>query len=395
MKINKRYRYKSTFFAILFSSLIIIRILLEGTGGGIWNIFQAIFVASGLTVLIHRSKIVFNSPKPIVIFTVFSIYIWILSTLYLEQIDLDKLFYFLVVPFAGMVTLVFYNIGLKTDIDNKKIIYLITFYVVAFIFFTGRRKVLTGAADLGMMVANSYYLLTLLPLILVFTKIRFSFVSFLVAFIIILMSGKRAGMLAISMMLFLFYLDFSFKNTKKTIQNIAILFIVIIVAYFIYNIFEQQFNLDVISRLENLSEDGGSGRDTRWRKVIEGIGNAHPVEFLFGHGYKSINAYAGSDAHNDFLQVFYEYGLFAFILYIGFYFSMIKLAVKMLKSKYPYAKQFLISIIAALFLASFSFFIIEPRVIIGSAVTWGLIMADWKKYLNPKKTLYKNKHVRY
>lgn len=377
---NKLYNYKSTFFALLFSLLIIIRILFEGTGGGIWNIFQVMFVASGLAVIIRRAGVVFNSPKPIILFTLFSVYIWILSTLYLEQLNIDRIFYFAVIPFAAMVTLVFYNIGLNTNINRNKLIYFFTFYAVAFIFFIGRRRVLTGSFDTTMMVANSYYALTLLPIILVYTKERYTFIPFVITFMVILMSGKRAGMLAVGMMVFLFYFEFSSKKVRKSIQNTAILIIIIIAAYFIYNFFEQRFNLDMISRLEELSEDGGSGRDVRWRRIIYGISNASPIEFLFGHGFKTTSRYVGGDAHNDFLQVFFEYGFFAFILYISFYISLIRVSIKMLRTKYPYARHFLVSVIAALFLAMFSFFIIEPRYIIGSALTWGLLLADWKKY---------------
>lgn len=377
---SKVYNFKSTFFAFLISALIIVRLLFEGTGGGVWNIFQVMLVVSGLAVLFNKAYVILKAPKPIVLFTVFSIYIWILSTLFLAQPSFDNIYYFTVVPFGAMVSLIFYNIGFNTKVYRNRLIYLFTFYATTFIFFYGRRSVLTGSLNTTMMVANSYYLLTLLPIILIFTKEKYSFIPFIATFLAILMSGKRAGMLAVSMMVFIFYFDFSMKNIKKSVQNTLLLIIIIIAAYFIYIYFEQQFNLDVISRIENLSEDGGSGRDRRWRTILYGISNTSIIEFFFGHGYKSTSNYAGGEAHNDFLQVFYEYGIFAFMLYIGLFVSLIKENYKMFKRRYPYARHFLSSIIAALFLAMFSFFIIEPRYIIGSVLTWGIVLADWKKY---------------
>ena len=51
----------------------------------------------------------------------------------------------------------------------------------------------------------------------------------------------------------------------------------------------------------------------------------------------------------------------------------------MCKTRYRYSTEFLLTIIAALFLASFSFYVIDPTYITCGAVSWGLFLADWEK----------------
>lgn len=381
MKQKDKNLYVYTIYILLFALLIVFRMLFEGSregGGGIWNIFQIIFVLTGLYVLIKKRQSIIINISPIKIFVVFSMYIWFLSFPYLGDFTFDTIYYFLVVPFGVMVLLTFYYLGLKNDINNSSWILLTLFYAIAYIFISKRQSSLLGIED-EVMVANSYYLLCLLPIILVFHKNKYSIIPFIVTLAVLLFSGKRAGTLAIGLMLPIYYFSFS-KKTSKTIANLLSLILVFIVLNYIYSYFQTKYSLDMLSRLESMSEDGGSGRFDRWKTIINGIGNSNIFNLLFGHGYKSVAKLAGGQAHNDFLQMLYEYGFFAFILYISFYFKLLKLWLKMHRKKYPYAKNFLMSIIAALFMAMFSFFIIEPRIIICSSLCWGLFLADWRKF---------------
>lgn len=381
MKQKDKNLYVYTIYILLFAVLIVFRMLFEGSregGGGIWNIFQIIFVLTGLYVLIKKRQSIIKNISPIKIFVVFSMYIWFLSFPYLGDFTFDTIYYFLVVPFGVMVLLTFYYLGLKNDINNSSWILLTLFYAIAYIFISKRQSSLLGIED-EVMVANSYYLLCLLPIILVFHKNKYSIIPFIVTLAVLLFSGKRAGTLAIGLMLPIYYFSFS-KKTSKTIANLLSLILVFIVLNYIYSYFQTKYSLDMLSRLESMSEDGGSGRFDRWKTIINGIGNSNTFNLLFGHGYKSVAKLVGGQAHNDFLQMLYEYGFFAFILYISFYFKLLKLWLKMHRKKYPYAKNFLMSIIAALFMAMFSFFIIEPRIIICSSLCWGLFLADWRKF---------------
>lgn len=382
MKSKKNY-YLLTFFSVLISILVILRLIIGGTGGGIWNILQIFFVVSGLILLIQYYNEIKKSPLPLKLFVFFGVYIWLQSLYYvITNSNIDSYYYFIVVPFAPMIVIIFYHYMLRNDISNNKLIYISTFYIVSVLFFTTRQSQLNRISDEIVFIANSYYTLALLPLVLIYTKKKYEFLPFLVVFASILISSKRAGMLALVLMLLVYFLSVNKKNIRKTLSNIIGLGVLVFFAYYLYFYFEEKYSFDYMSSILKLQEDGGSGRDLRWEKVISGIISSHPFNFLFGHGFKSISDFAGGNAHNDFLEIFYEFGLFAFLLYLYFYISMFKTYLAMRKKKYPYSKHFVLSIIAAIFLANFSFFIIEPRFITFSALSWGIFLADWKKFQN-------------
>lgn len=382
MKAKSKYRYIYTFYLLLFSALIVFRMLFEGGiggSGGVWNIFQVVFVMTGIYILLKTGFSIINHISSIKALTLFSLYIWVLSYPYLGDFTYDTIYYFLVVPFAVMVILTFYYFGLKNNINNSSWILLILFYAIALLFFSKRQNYLLGYNEEGTLVANAYYSLCLLPLILIYHKKKLSAIPFIITIAVILFSGKRAGILAVGIMLPMYYLTFS-KKVVRNVSNVLILILIVITLNYIYNFFEKTYNLDMLSRLANIVEDGGSNRDIIWTGIFDRIINSNSVNFLFGHGYKRVFRDFGGEAHNDFLQVFYEYGLFALVMYISFYISLFKLWLKMQNKKYPYAKNFLMSIVAALFMAMFSFFIVEPRIIICSSLCWGLFLADWRKF---------------
>ena len=101
---------------------------------------------------------------------------------------------------------------------------------------------------------------------------------------------------------------------------------------------------------------------------------------LFGNGNGSIGELVGGHAHNDFLEFLYEYGLFAFVLYVVFYILLIKETIKMYKHGYVYAKEFTCSVVVALCMSMFSFYAIDCTHITSSSICQGLILADWYKF---------------
>ncbi|MFA6200235.1 MAG: O-antigen ligase family protein [Bacteroidales bacterium] len=371
-------------YTILFILLIVFRLLFEGSregGGGVWNVFQIIFVLTGVSIYIqYHSK--FNNKSQGKIFVVFSFYILFLTIPYfLDEFTILSLFNFITVPFGAMVFVTFYYVGLKNDFKKIKSILLFTFYIISIIFIFKRQNYLVGAADFDTMVINSYYSLCLLPLILIFHNKKFSFLPFIVVLFLIFLSGKRVGIITLAFLLPIYYLNFSSKIVT-IIKNILSLILIILAINYIYIYLNDMYGLDITYRLKNLTEDGGSGRDIIWKTINKNIWDSNIFYILFGHGYNSVYALVGNNAHNDFIQVFYEYGFIALVMYIYFYFSLFKTWFKMQKNKYPYSRNFLLSIIVALFLANFSFFIIEARIIICSSLCWGFFLADWKKFQN-------------
>lgn len=76
-------------------------------------------------------------------------------------------------------------------------------------------------------------------------------------------------------------------------------------AFFVVTKLTGAFDLNMFDRLENMEEDGGSGRADRWSKIINALEQETKFYTYFvGHGYNAVNKLVGGHAHNDFLNSF-------------------------------------------------------------------------------------------
>jgi hypothetical protein len=129
-------------------------------------------------------------------------------------------------------------------------------------------------------------------------------------------------------------------------------------------------------------EDGGSGRFSRWDILLSAIGKSDLWELIFGRGFGAVYGLIGGRAHNDFIEIFYNFGLITVVLYVVFYLRLFVVNFKQYRCHYPYAKYMTCSIIVSLVLAMVSFFIVEPTYVLASMFVTGLLLGDWNKFSN-------------
>lgn len=349
---------------------------IEGSGG-IWNIIQICFVLSGFVLMFVQTK---KNPYSIQVFGSYAFFVMFLAVWTIPDFEISTLFEYVTIPYGVMVMLVFYVVGKHLSLTHDYKLLQFTFYILAVIIFVAMRNWRLLSNDKGA-VADVYYVLGLLPLMLVFTRQKFQIIPIMVTLFVILLTGKRAGLLAIIMMLFVFY-GIQIKSSGNVIKALRIILLVgiaVLILGMLWISVNDAYNLQVFERLQKLETDGGSGRSDRWSLAITSYLNGNIFQLLFGHGQGSAEELIGGHVHNDFLEVLYNYGLVACLLYVGFYVSLFRTWRRMCKTRYRYSTEFLLTIIAALFLASFSFYVIDPTYITCGAVSWGLFLADWEK----------------
>lgn len=156
---------------------------------------------------------------------------------------------------------------------------------------------------------------------------------------VILLAGKRSifiaysTSLAIYLIYVLFFINKNKLYTKKT-KYFILATLVIGVIWIINNSAEQ---IEYIStRFSNIDKDGGSGRDIVYATVLSAFERSSILQIFFGHGYQSVVNTFQIGAHNDLLQIVYEYGLVPLALYISF---LIKLSIYAVKNFRPNTKN--------------------------------------------------------
>lgn len=228
-------------------------------------------------------------------------------------------------------------------------------------------------------ISSVYYLLFLLPFLFLEKKKIYKIIGFFIIFIAILLSVKRTGIIALVIFLIIYYYinnKQKQKSTRDIIKNVLLTSVVVaIIGAGLYWII-QNYDIDIIIKLQNMSEDGGSGRTEVWGEVISMIIHSNPIALLFGHGFNSVyyDSVIGLSAHSDFLEVIYDYGILGFLMYMKLWFYLFTNGIKLYKRKSAYAPVFLASLGMAFFFSLTSHLIIYPTYFLFLCLFWGSVL---------------------
>jgi O-antigen ligase len=129
----------------------------------------------------------------------------------------------------------------------------------------------------------------------------------------------------------------------------------------------------ISERLLNITNDGGSGRDRVWETTWGMIRKSYIEYLLLGHGYSTVltNSPLGLSAHNDFLEVLYNWGIVLFIPYVVMHIALIKQVFIFIRNKSIYAPTLAFSYTIFFILSMISIVILYPLMGL-IALTWGI-----------------------
>ena len=356
--------------------------------GGIWNYIQLFWIALGFVLFgVYIARFINSS----VVMTLLLYSLTALANafvfLYMNQTDI---FRFLMIPYAFCILVIACTDGFHCDVASN-IILTVTFYIIAAMFIVsmfsrGVYSTKTGA------VADVYYVLGLLPLMMIWTK-KLKILPMAVCGFAVLTSGKRTGILAFALMVAGYYLVNIILSKNISSQLGDLLKLAVIVALFValFYFVNSRFNGNLLVRLTRAVEDQDtSGRSQRWNHIISEFRETTVLEWLFGHGHGAVYRDFGGNAHNDFLEIVYDYGISSLLFYVAFLVCTIKEWIGMLLARYEYAPQFLMAILFSAALLSFSFYMIDSTYVTSGMLCIGMIMTDYKKKHTPYHALVRD-----
>lgn len=173
---------------------------------------------------------------------------------------------------------------------------------------------------------ESYFMITILPL-LPWLKVKTRYVLVAMSILTMLLSAKRTGILMGTTQL-LCYFYMSVRRVSDYIKRIPIVISAVLMGAGIVSVyFDEQF-YHILQRFQNIEDDGGSGRDIVYSKVLSSIFDSDVLSFTFGHGYNAVlldRVGLGFSAHNEFLEVFYDYGLIGFLAFVFVFFLILRI----------------------------------------------------------------------
>lgn len=183
---------------------------------------------------------------------------------------------------------------------------------------------------------------------------------------------KRSGIIIIlSVLVLLYYRDFLRRNIMYP-KNWIFGVVVILCGILVYYKFSTSI-VDVNQRFNMIEDDGGNGREAIYKDVISRYASADISCQLFGNGFNSV---AGTDktralsAHNDFLEILYDFGAIGLFFYILIHISLIKWSIRLFKQQSPMSFPVLISYICFFVMSMVSHLVLYPTY-------FGLLTSFW------------------
>lgn len=168
------------------------------------------------------------------------------------------------------------------------------------------------------------------------------FVLFIPMILLALFLAKRSAMIIV----FLEVVVFSYsmlKNSKRSNGKISLVLYIVIglmTLSFISSNFSQ-FTENTFERFEEMEDDKGSGRVAIYQTVSKNVLSFSPFEMIFGRGYGTFKETGHTNAHNDALQLLYEFGIIGLLFYI----TLLLILLRRLKVIKKYAEEYYIGYI--------------------------------------------------
>lgn len=224
---------------------------------------------------------------------------------------------------------------------------------------------------------GAYTLLYFLPFILCLKKEYMRIVGMAIVLAALLFSLKRGGLLAFALAILIYWAVNTFSHSGKKFglwQFVLSALVVVGFAYF-YIYFDQMTGNLLSTRFQSLQDDGGSGRLDTYPVVWNHIKESSIINLIFGHGWDAVRMQCGMErsAHNDFLEILYDFGIIVFTVYILFYIKFFKVVRQLIRRRSFYAAPLSATFVLFFVNSMVSHIIYYPKYGVLFALFFGLI----------------------
>ena len=254
--------------------------------------------------------------------------------------------------------------------------------IVAFYVFSARYSIwlLSSSRYWSSGGINSiYFCVFLLPFCYLTNRKIVRFSMMIIAGLLTIISGKRTALIAIILCAFIpIITEKPGKKNRENKGSLLFLILACIILVFMAGYLSESIDITIIQRMQSIQEDGGSGRLTTYNLVWEAVKNSHFFHLVFGHGFNAVfkDHISISSAHNDFLEILYDYGALSLILYLIILGYFVTYAFKLRDRKSKYYQAYISALMMYITLSLVSHLIIYPTYIVFLLFFLGLGVSD-------------------
>lgn len=206
------------------------------------------------------------------------------------------------------------------ELKHIRKLFIVVFFVGLFFFL--QSKLHANRID---QTNTIYFPLLTAPFLLCYSNKRLQTVILIGISLLSIWSFKR-GVLLIVLLVWLFYFWQTVRGKRNVLAIIVIAGVFLLGSIYTLKRMDQASGGVITARAEKTQDDEGGGRLNIWTIVVAMIDVSSPTQKIIGHGHFGVShdSPLGLSAHNDFLEVIYDYGLIVFFLYLLLWLYVIK-----------------------------------------------------------------------
>ena len=343
---------------------------------------RTLLLAEGLMAiyLVVNLKRLSNIPDLVVIILVWML--WVLSTNinFIFPLELALLYKGLLEPLLWTFFCLFFYVYIKKNPSGHKAILCLFFGLLLFASYEYFKiySMSQVFADKTAAINFTYYPLLILPWVLMAKFRLIRYLGILLIGIVVLSSLKRTAFICFIVSVVMSELiNAHFMNKKMRSFLVVFALCVPVIVYLLY------FNtgavdLHVLTRFSEAVDDRGSGRLDVYSEVIRLLMNSEWENMLRGHGHNTVIVYSNMNlsAHNDWLEVVFDYGLPGFLLYGTIHAILIKKILYLYNNMSIMTGPFAASYVMFWVMSLTSHLIIYPTYFVFMSSFWGMIFAS-------------------
>lgn len=333
-----------------------------------------------LSMILSKNRVYTNFS---ILWIFWSVWLFILFFMFgLRGVGISNILH---VTFCPMTFILFYTMTLYSDKITQ-----ITFIGFIFIYLLSLYLILLNLSTVigvqlgeGTAITNLiYWCLCPLPILLLSKKRWVIPIAIGITFVIVILTGKRSATIAIAFIVLAYIInEMKGRFSAKKILGVILLFVAFV--FLINTYFENTF-LGVMERMSNMKDDQGSGRIPLYLDVFNVMKDNTFIDWLLGRGYGSITITRHTNAHNDALQMLFEYGIVGLIVYGLMILYIIKRLIVLYKQNSIYYMGYASSVIITVMLGLVSNLIVFYSYFAFICAFWGIVEAKMaqSKFVN-------------
>lgn len=355
-----------------------------------YNTIARLLIITTSLLLFHRKNNIKNLTFLGKVLFIFSIYLQC-SSLFTKDFrrTMDYLDTYMISSLWIYIYLFAYTLRLRYDIDKYISKFIVAFSILSIVLFLKNYYLNNQIGHIGWSYIESYYAIALIPAITLLRN-KVKYILFFVIIICSIIAAKRTGLITCIFAIILYVLMIG-KDFSSKIKTILAGSALLLGLFFVLNQFMAEEIATITERIENIEEDDGSGRGEMYSGLYQEItNNPDPASFLFGKGHNEVinsKSSIGFSAHNEFLEVAYDYGVIGFIIFLFIFIAILRTYTKTKTHQHKVA--IFLSFIIFFTFSLTSHTILNTTNIVFLCMFWGYIDAKNKIELFIRKKIYK------